>query len=386
MKRWRDRLGVSVPSLTLQWRTALARVVADPAEPALVFQPIVDLVRGVVAGYEVLARFSGPPAVKPDRWFAAAARAGVSAQLEARVLRRAAELRSTLPPNTFLTVNLSPQALLDPQVIGVLDGLPGLSRLVVELTEHVPFANGKLADALTRLRATGALVALDDAGSGYAGLRQLLLIRPDLVKLDRDLVTHADEDEAKLALAMLLGEFTGRLDGWLLAEGLERLQELDAFIGLGVPLGQGYLLGRPGPSWAPLPAGLGEHIRAQAAKARHVEQVISLVERVPTVRDTRTSRRALPAGPVAVVDHTKRPTGLWLPDRRGGSLAHYQVPVGLRVPPHAPVAEVARRAMLRPDISRFDPVTCTDGIGRLLGIVRVERLVDRLAELSLPSS
>lgn len=375
-----------MPSLTLQWRTALARVVADPAEPALVFQPIVDLVRGVVAGYEVLARFTGPPAVRPDRWFAAAAVAGVSAELEARVLSRAVQLRPTMPPNTFLTVNVSPQALLDPAVVQVLDGLSGLSRFVVELTEHVPFSNGKLADALARLRAAGAMVALDDAGSGYAGLRQLLLVRPDLVKLDRELVTHADGDEAKLALAMLLGEFTGRLDGWLLAEGLERLQELDAFIALGVPLGQGYLLGRPGPTWAELPDGLAEHIRAQSHKARNIEQVISLVERVPTVRSTVRSRRALPAGPVAVVDPSQRPTGMWLPDRRGGSPAHYEVPVSLRVPPHAPVADVARRAMLRPDISRFDPVTCTDNMGRLIGIVRVERLVDRLAELSLPPS
>ena len=375
-----------MPSLTPQWRAALARVLDDPAEPTLVFQPIVDLVRGVVAGYEVLARFSGPPTVGPDRWFAVAASAGVAEQLEARVLRRAAQLRPTMPPNTFLTVNVSPQALLDPSVVGVLDGLPGLSGLFVELTEHVPFANGKLADALTRLRAAGAMVALDDAGSGYAGLRQLLLVRPDLVKLDRELVSHADGDEAKLALAMLLGEFTGRLDGWLLAEGLERLPELDAFIGLGVPLGQGYLLGRPGPTWAELPDELGEHIRAQSNKARNVEQVVSLVQLVPTVPDAAASPPAPPAGPVAAVDSAQRPTALWLPDRRGRSGARYRVPASLRVPPHAPVADVARRAMLRPEITRFDPVVCTDTLGRLVGIVRVERLVDRLAELTLPPS
>ena len=64
------------------------------------------------------------------------------------------------------------------------------------------------------------------------------------MKLDRALVSDADTDPVRVALAEMLGEFAGRIDAWLLAEGIETLAELAAFAQLGVPLAQGWLLGR----------------------------------------------------------------------------------------------------------------------------------------------
>jgi hypothetical protein len=89
---------------------------------------------------------------------------------------------------------------------------------------------GPLLGLLERLRAAGASVALDDAGSGYSGLQQL-------------------------ALAELLGSYAGRLDAWLLVEGIEGREELEAFVRLGVPLAQGFLLAEPGPGWPTLRPG-----------------------------------------------------------------------------------------------------------------------------------
>jgi EAL domain-containing protein (putative c-di-GMP-specific phosphodiesterase class I) len=115
------------------------------------------------------------------------------------------------------------------------------------------------------VRQAGGRVAVDDAGAGYASLRHILELRPDFVKLDRSLVAAVDRDPAIIAVVQMLGDFTSRLDSWLIAEGIERLEEMDVLASLGVPLGQGYLLGRPEGPWADVPAAIGDQIRERAA-------------------------------------------------------------------------------------------------------------------------
>jgi EAL domain-containing protein (putative c-di-GMP-specific phosphodiesterase class I) len=379
------------------WTAALASVLSDPARPCLVFQPIVDLRRGVVAGYEALSRFDGPPGCGPDDWFAMADQLGVGAQLEAQVVAAVLAVRPSLPPNCFLSVNVSPHLLTEPVLADLLLAEDDLSRLVIELTEHTPVEDtAPLVALLDRLRAAGAAIALDDAGSGYSGLQQLALIRPDFVKLDRALVDHADRDEAKLALAELLGSYAGRLDAWLLVEGIERLEELEAFVRLGVPLAQGYLLARPGPGWPPLLPGVAETLQAMSARARKVDEVAPLVEAVATVlagdgtgpdNGQAAARTVLDADPgrdvVVGVDDRGCPVHLLRARLRDGDQeADLQVvPLSLRVHPSAPLVEVVTRAMTRVAARRFDPVVCVDVTGRLVGLVRVERMTLRLAEL-----
>jgi len=376
------------------WATALADVLADPTRPGLVFQPIVDLRRGVVAGYEALSRFDpGPePGCGPDRWFAVADELGLGAQLEARVVSAALAARRDLPAGCFLSVNVSPHLLTDPVLADVLLAEPDLTGMVLELTEHVPVEDtGGLIALLDRLRAAGAAVALDDAGSGYSGLQQLALLRPDFVKLDRALVDHADRDEAKLALAELLGDYAGRLDAWLLVEGVERIEELEAFVRLGVPLAQGFLLARPGPGWPTLLPGVADALRAMTARAAQVHSVAPLVEVVATVAatgDPCTAAAALLAADpgrdvVVAVDDRSVPVHLVRAGLRDGdrSAEPQLLPVSLRVRPATELVEVATRAMTRVAARRFDPVVAVDESGRLLGLVRVERLTLRLAEL-----
>jgi EAL domain-containing protein (putative c-di-GMP-specific phosphodiesterase class I) len=171
---------------------AIARVVADPGKVRPVVQPIVDVPRGVVAGYEALARFDDQVAATPDVWFASARFHGLGPAFERAVLQRVLRLRPSVPANCFLTVNVEPDHLVDDAVLDLLLGVP-LAGLVVELTEHAFLDDmDRLHAATERLRGAGALVAVDDAGSGYAGLQQVLAIRPDLVKLDRELVRDVD--------------------------------------------------------------------------------------------------------------------------------------------------------------------------------------------------
>lgn len=105
---------------------------------------------------------------------------------------------------------------------------------------------------------------MDDVGSGYAGLRQLTRTRPDFVKLDRSLVTHIDDDPVKIALTELVRGIASRVNGWVIAEGVERLDELTALVAMGVPLGQGYLLGRPARQWQELDPAVAARIRQLA--------------------------------------------------------------------------------------------------------------------------
>jgi EAL domain-containing protein (putative c-di-GMP-specific phosphodiesterase class I) len=343
-------------------------LLADPDDLTLVFQPIVDLAAATVAGYEALARFPG--AAGPDVWFAAAAEAGIAAELEALAIHKALAVVPSLPADTFLTVNVSPHLLGAAPVQQAFATRPALHRVVVELTEHTPVDD---LDALRRqtdeLRARGALIALDDAGSGYSGLQQLAVLRPQIVKLDRALVSDADTDPVRVALAEMLGEFAGRIDAWLLAEGIETQAELAAFAKLGVPLAQGWLLGRPTPGFAPLAPETAALVRAQVTRAQMTETVASLLR---PVRQSGPGEELPAVPPVVLLGAHGEPTGLLLHDPRTGEI--YTAPVSLRVHPGTGIPDALQQALTRIPAHRFDPVLCTDLHGEVAGLLRVEDL------------
>jgi EAL domain-containing protein (putative c-di-GMP-specific phosphodiesterase class I) len=342
-------------------------LLADPDDLTLVFQPIVDLAAATVAGYEALARFPG--SAGPDVWFAAAAEAGLAAELEALAIHKALAVVPSLPPDTFLTVNVSPHILGSAPVQEALATRPGLQRVVVELTEHTPVHDlAALRRQCDELRARGALIALDDAGSGYSGLQQLAALRPQVVKLDRALVSDADSDPVRVALAEMLGEFAGRIDAWLLAEGIETQAELAAFATLGVPLAQGWLLGRPTPHFAPLAPEVVAMIRAHVARAQLTDTVASLLR--PVRQSALGEETGVP--PVVLLGPQGEPAAVLLADPRTAEV--YTAPVSLRVHPTTGIADALRRALTRPPAQRFDPVLCTDGNGDVQGLLRIEDL------------
>jgi EAL domain-containing protein (putative c-di-GMP-specific phosphodiesterase class I) len=342
-------------------------LLADPDDLTLAFQPIVDLAAATVAGYEALARFPGTAG--PDVWFAAAAEAGVAAELEALAIHKALAAVPDLPDNTFLTVNVSPHLLGAAPIQAAFAMRPDLHRVVVELTEHTPVDDLDALRARTdELRGRGALIALDDAGSGYSGLQQLAALRPQVVKLDRALVSDADADPVRVALAEMLGEFAGRIDAWMLAEGLETPAELAAFVRLGVPLGQGWLLGRPAAGFQPLAPEVVQLVRSQVARARLTDSVASLLRPVRQIEDAANGE--LP--PAVLVGPLGEPVALLLSDARTAEI--YTAPVSLRVHPSADIVETLQRALTRSAAVRFDPVVCTDPTGAVLGLLRIEDL------------
>src|SRR3954469_24990870 len=151
-----------------------------------------------------------------------------------------------LPPNCFLSANIGPEAVLAEPAREVFAAAGDLRGVVVEITEQTAVVDyAALIAALAPVRAAGALLAVDDAGAGFASLRHIAVLRPDFVKVDRELVAGIDLDETKAAAVEALGAFTSRLDAWLIAEGVETTAELDRLLSLRVPLAQGYGLGEP---------------------------------------------------------------------------------------------------------------------------------------------
>lgn len=362
-----------------RWRDALALVIDEPSRLALHVQPVVETSQGSVAGYEALSRFRGPFAASPDLWFSAAEAWGQNALLQGRVVAAALGLRDALPPDTSLTVNIDPHLL--PHVLeDVLAPAGDLSRLVLELTEHTrPEDEGVFHEALRAVRAQGALVAVDDAGTGYSGLTQLLAVRPEIVKLDRELVSGVDTDPVKAAMVATLGDLVGRMDAWVLAEGAETLEELDALVGLGVPLVQGYVVARPAPDFlVELPPELVARLRATSARSALVEHVAALVRQATSTRD--------PSHPDAAVllgqDGRVKAVRLVVP-AHSGAVAHTGAwtPAVVIAPADA-VTDVARRCATRPARDAANPLACTDGQGRLLGLVTPADLLLALASAS----
>lgn len=222
------------------------------------FQPIADLRTGAVAGVEALARFASVPQRPPNEWFAEAADVGLGVELELAAVRTALSGFVALARGLFMSVNVSPETALSPQLAELLADMPG-ERIVLELTEHTRVDDyGALLIALDDLRNRGIRVAVDDAGAGWAGLAHILRLRPEIIKLDTVLTGRIHADPVRRALAASLVSFARDIGAGLVAEGIECGEELTALRELGIPWGQGYYLARPAPLPAPtvvVPAG-----------------------------------------------------------------------------------------------------------------------------------
>jgi EAL domain-containing protein (putative c-di-GMP-specific phosphodiesterase class I)/CheY-like chemotaxis protein len=226
-------------------RRRIERAVDDPTALQVFLQPIYDLGSYQAVAVEALARFRGPPAWGPDRWFAEAAQVGLELELELAACAKALAELAGLTPGVDMTVNGSPATVASPGFLAlVADADP--ERTIVEITEHAPITDyNKFAAALVELRQLGVRVAVDDAGAGFASLRHILRLAPQFIKLDRSLIDGIAADRSQQALAASLITFAERTDAMIIAEGIEQEAEMDALRELGVSFGQGYLLARP---------------------------------------------------------------------------------------------------------------------------------------------
>jgi EAL domain-containing protein (putative c-di-GMP-specific phosphodiesterase class I)/GGDEF domain-containing protein len=220
-----------------------------------VFQPIVDILRGGLLGFEALSRGpAGTQSHNPINLFEAAKATDLVFELDRHCRRRALRTARDLPVPHMLFVNVVPASMYDPDfqgtsLIKLLEGV-GLSpeRIVLEVSEGYAIENYQLfVEALQNFKQIGFSIAVDDIGAGYSGLEKIAHLNPRYLKFDMQLVRDIDRSHVKREMARALKTFADKMDSQIIAEGIEREGEQQACIDLGIDFGQGYLLARPAP-------------------------------------------------------------------------------------------------------------------------------------------
>ncbi len=234
-------------------RTELEAIIAGE-RLSCVFQPIVGLHDFAAIGFELLSR--GPlesELHRPDALFEIARNEGRVAELDRLCRRTASKAGEALPEHCLRFVNTEPLTWFmhsngDDFVQEFVEVTPSSQRglTVIEITENSVIDDfDQMRDIVRQLRAHGFRVAIDDAGAGYAGLQTMVEVEPDFIKLDISLIRGVESSIVKQRLVRTLRDFCREAAITLIAEGIERVKQLDALRELGVSHGQGFLFGLP---------------------------------------------------------------------------------------------------------------------------------------------
>jgi EAL domain-containing protein (putative c-di-GMP-specific phosphodiesterase class I) len=225
------------------------------------FHPIVRLRDRDVVGHEALTRpLAGGSFDSVEELFAFAESSQLMMEFERMCRRTAIRAAAEVKNLGLLFLNASPAAVEDPewsagQVEQDLTG-SGLrpSDVVVEITERVAIVrHDEFQGALKTFKERGYRVAVDDMGAGYASLQSLAAIEPDFLKFDVSLVRDIDRSSIKRSLLESLRQLAEKIHARVIAEGVERPEELQTLLELGIEFGQGYLFHREEPPPAVTP-------------------------------------------------------------------------------------------------------------------------------------
>lgn len=236
-------------------RAELAQALRDSSF-VLHYQPIVHVGDGSMWGIEALVRRVDAEGVvhSAAEFIELAESSGQIRQIGRLVLQMlAADLENRLPPELVVALNISPAELAHPGFVNAVreSGIvKHTGRVVVEVTERSQMqGNGTAMAAIDLLRSMGARVAVDDYGVGYSNLEGLARLNPSIIKVDQQLVALAGEGDGRgLAFVQSAVNIAQSLGALVVAEGVEHERHLEILREVGVPLAQGYLLGRPMPA------------------------------------------------------------------------------------------------------------------------------------------
>ena len=217
---------------------------AEAVRPEIALQPIVDLATREPIAVEALSRF---PDGDPATVFAAARHDGTWMELEAAAVTAALAARR---PGLLLSINVSLDGLGTPPVRDALSG--DLTGVILEITENTNIApTPRLTDEVQGLRDRGAIIAVDDWGTGFSNLDRVLMLRPEIIKIDMSLVHNLELDYHRAAIQMVCA-WADLVGARICAEGVETEEQWRQLQAIGVHLGQGWFFGVPAaPGLAP---------------------------------------------------------------------------------------------------------------------------------------
>ena len=229
----------------------------------MVYQPIVQLRRGLVVGYEALVRTRHQPLSRPRDLLAAAEELDAIQELGRKARRAVADTIDGLAGSSLVFVNLHEKELLDETLYSSANPLrEHAARVVFELTEQVGVDD--MDSCLRTLRHGGFLLAIDDLGAGYRALNQLATFDPDFAKIDTSLVRNIDREPSKRMLVSSLVSVCGKLDVQLVCEGVDTDREATCLLGIGAETQQGHYFSKPRASFT---------LEAQEPLVRKMEQL-----------------------------------------------------------------------------------------------------------------
>jgi diguanylate cyclase (GGDEF)-like protein len=245
-----------------------------------VYQPIVSLLDGKVFGYEALSRVPNSKdsnkIVKLDieNLFRVADKINKSWEFETLCRNKTFEYaKDIVDTEKKLFINVNSNIIHDANFIGEftkkhLDkcGMDS-SNIVFEITERIAITDkNTFLESINHYRTQNYLIAIDDVGSGYSGLDAINNIKPDIIKLDLNLIRDIDKDITKQFLCKAMADFGNNAGIKVIAEGIETEEELRTLIKLDVGFGQGYFLGTPDKPIVEVDPGKVEMIKKYNAK------------------------------------------------------------------------------------------------------------------------
>ena len=241
------------------------RKVIEGEQVQVVYQPVLDLVDRKVIGLEALTRVPRSRFPNPEVLFKIAHQNNTLWTLERLCRNRALEGLPDLNNGQKLFLNVEPDSLHDPHLLEqpfsdrLMDAGLRPQQIVLEITERTAIQDFTMVRRMiTRCRRQGYRVAMDDVGSGYAGLQAIAEISPDYIKMDMSLVRDIHRHTIKRELVSTIRRFSDSTGIILVAEGVETQDELKALVDTGVRCAQGFLFSKPSrvpvePDWDSIP-------------------------------------------------------------------------------------------------------------------------------------
>jgi EAL domain-containing protein (putative c-di-GMP-specific phosphodiesterase class I) len=222
---------------------------------ATAFQPIVGLIHQRVVGYEALVRATSPTGrpVTPCELFDRATLTGELLTLDTLCQRTHLGAFARLSHGSdWLFLNVRPESVVQPSFPEALlerASTHGLEpqQVVIELLETPLDQPGQLERSIAEMRALGFVIALDDFGAGHSNLDRVLDLKPDLIKLDRQLLLKANHDRAIRRVLPTLISLLHEIGTLVVAEGIETSTEASISLDSGADFGQGFFFGLPSP-------------------------------------------------------------------------------------------------------------------------------------------
>lgn len=340
-------------------------------EVRVLYQPILDVSRGIVAGYQAVTM---PVESVPDGFLQ---HPSTQRHIVATTLRTALAAYSSLPTNTFLSIPVPLSLADDPLIQRVLGEHGDLGGVVLDITEFGSSLATRTESVLDGNRRNGALISVSGRHGSQPELGTIVKLRPAIIRLGAPWTRDLDQHPDRRSAIEVTGRLAGQLDAWILADDVRTPAELRALAELDVPLARGPFIGAAQPRWPTIPAG----IRSVLPPARVAADgaLRALLQQAYTTRHPDAAQSVLPDASgfeyVVVIDEDARPVSLLTQ----GVIGRWEPIQVLTVNIDTSVADTVTRALARPRATRFSPIACTDAAGRFVGILRIERLMEHLA-------